>query len=433
MCATISIQTIYKLSRFTVSKEGRKMNEKIIVVLLALLGCLFPILLNIFKRKSSTNEIPDNVKDVYDEETYGKWRSYKAEHSRLDLISGIVSLVVTIALLATNCFSMFASLFPDVFAWQIISVILLDAVVSQIFGVIFSYFSTMVIEQKYGFNKSTVKTFVIDKIRGFIVSLLLSLAIAFLLAGLHTWLGDALVIILSAVLFAFSLLISFLYPVLSRIGNKFTPLEEGEHRTKLMELLTSHGYHVRDIKVMDASRRTTKLNAYFTGFGSSKTIVLFDNLVNAMTTEEICAVFAHELGHGLHKDVLKMQIMNIGNFLLMALAAWISVRELGIHQTFGFADINYGFAYILTGVFLSLIQPLTSLLVNAYSRRAEYRADKQAVSEGYGVAMVGALKKLARENFSELAPTRISVMLEYSHPPLSERIKALEELNKKEE
>ena len=404
------------------------MYGKIIVILLALLGASFPILLNVFKRKSAKNEIPDNVRDVYDGESYAKWRSYHAEHSRLDLISGIVTLIVTVALLATNCFSAFASLFPDVFAWQIISVLLLDTLVSQVIGTVFSYISTMKIEQKYGFNKSTVKTFVMDKIRELILSLIFAFAIAFLLAELHTWLGDALIILLVVVLFLFSLLISFLYPVLSRIGNKFTPLEDGELRTKLMDLLTSHGYRVRDIKVMDASRRTTKLNAYITGLGVSKTIVLFDNLVKVMTTEEICAVFAHELGHGLHKDVLKSQVMNVGNFLLMAVAAWISVRELALHQAFGFEELNYGFAYVLMGVFLSLVQPLTSLLINFYSRKAEYRADAQAVSEGYGEAMVNALKKLAKENFSELAPTRISVLLEYSHPPLSDRIRAVEEL-----
>ena len=128
-----------------------------------------------------------------------------------------------------------------------------------------------------------------------------------------------------------------------------------------------------------------------------------------------------------------MQIMNLGNLLLTAIAAWISVREPVIHEAFGFDDINYGFAYILTGVFLSLIQPLTSILINLYSRKAEYRADKQAVSEGYGEAMIVALKKLARENFAELAPTRISVLLEYSHPPLSDRISSVERLNKEKE
>ena len=402
------------------------MKERLLIILLACLGGLYPILLNLFKRRSAKNPIPENVSDVYDAETYTKWRSYKAENSRLDLISGITSLVITVAMLLTDVYSAFASLFPQTMMWQVIAVILLESVVSLIVGVVFSYYSTMVIEEKYGFNKSTVKTFIIDKIRGFIVSLLLSLFLAFLMAWLHTWLKDYIIILFTAALFVFSLLVSFLYPIFSRIGNKFTSLEEGELRTKLMELLTSHGYKVRDIKIMDASRRTTKLNAYFSGFGGTKTIVLYDNLVNAMTTDEICSVFAHELGHGLHKDVLKMQIMNIGNLLLMAVAVWISVREGALHTAFGFSEVNYGFAYILTGIFISLIQPLTGMVINAYSRRAEFRADKQAVKEGYGEAMIVALKKLARENFAELAPTKVSVLIEYSHPPLSDRIAAVE-------
>ena len=411
------------------------MKEKIFIILLAVIGSMYPILLNLFKRKSAENPIPDNVKDVYDDETYIKWRSYKAEHSRLDLLSGIVSLVVVVILLSTNAYAHFANIFPPHPAWQIVAVILFDTVITQIVGVFFSYYSTMIIEQKYGFNKSSVKTFIIDNIRGFIISLILGLFLAFLMFGLHMWLKDYIIILMTVVLFLFTLLISFLYPVISRLGNKFTSLEDGELRTRLMELLQSHGYKVRDIKVMDASRRTTKLNAYFTGFGSSKTIVLYDNLVNSMDTEEICAVFAHELGHGLHKDVLKMQIMNIGNLLLMAVAIWFCIREGNLHTAFGFGEVNYGFAYILTGIFIALIQPLSSMVINAYSRKAEYRADKQAVAEGYGSAMINALKKLARENFAELAPTKISVLLEYSHPPLSERIAAVEDTlsNKGEE
>ena len=177
---------------------------------------------------------------------------------------------------------------------------------------------------------------------------------------------------------------------------------------------------------MDASRRTTKLNAYFTGFGKLKSIVLFDNLVNAMSTDEIVAVFAHELGHGLHKDVLKQQIMNLGNLLLMAIAVWLTVREPAMHEAFGFAEVNYGFAFVLLGGLLGLIQPLTGMAMNAYSRHAEYRADAQAVKEGYGEALIGGLKQLAKENFSNLAPSKALVVLEYSHPPLSERIAAIE-------
>ncbi len=402
------------------------MELKIIVLAIVLLKGIYSVILNLFERKSAKNPIPENVSDVYDEGTYLKWKNYQAEHSGLELISDIVSLVIALAMLATNVYAGFASLFPATPLWQVISVVLLETVVDTVVGIFFSYRSTMVIEQKYGFNKSTVKTFVIDKIRGFIVSLLLGLFLAFLIFGLHQSFGDAVIIFFAVAMFLFSLLLSFLYPILSRIGNKFTPLPEGELRTKLMELLTSHGYKVKEIQVMDASRRTTKLNAYFSGIGSTKTIVLYDNLVNAMDTDEICAVFAHELGHGIHKDVPKLQILNIVNMLLMAVAVWISVREGGLHTAFGFEGVNYGFAYILTGIFISLIQPLTSILVNAVSRRAEYRADEQAVTEGYGRPMITALKKLARENFAELAPTRMSVILHYNHPPLSERIAAVE-------
>ena len=198
----------------------------------------------------------------------------------------------------------------------------------------------------------------------------------------------------------------------------------------VMNLLTKHGYQVKAIEVMDASRRTTKLNAYFTGFGKLKTIVLYDNLVNAMSTEEICAVFAHELGHGLHKDVLKQQIMNFGNLLLMAVVVWLAVRDPQMHTAFGFEGVNYGFAYVLAGIGLGLTQPLSSMVMNAYSRHAEFRADRQAVQEGYGKAMVTALKKLAKENFAHLAPSAINVVLEYSHPPLHQRIAKVEEAEK---
>lgn len=405
------------------------MELRLLIILLVVISTANSVILNLFKRCSATNPIPDSVKDVYDDESYEKWRAYNADHSRLDLISSLIAGAVNILLLATNVYASFASLFPsDWFGYKVLAVILLDTLVGELVRLGFSYYSTFVIEEKYGFNKSTKKTFVIDKIRGFIINFLLMTFLAMILALLHGWLGDALIILFTVVMFLFGLLISFLYPILSRIGNKFTSLEDGELRSRLMELLESHGYKVRDIKVMDASRRTTKLNAYFTGFGSTKTIVLFDNLVNAMTPDEICAVFAHELGHGINKDTLKMQIMNIGNFLIMAVLAWVGVSFADMHLVFGFSGINYGFAIILVGIFLSIVNPFSAMVINAYSRKAEYRADRQAVMEGYGEAMIMALKKLAKENFAELAPTRISVLLEYSHPPLAERINAVNSL-----
>lgn len=399
-----------------------------VVILLSVLGAAYTTLLNVVRYRSAGNPIPANVADVYDAETYQKWRAYSGEHSRFDILSGIVSALVSVILLCTDVYSAFASLFPSGMFMQLFSVVLLETLVEFVVGVVSNYVSTMIIEQKYGFNRSTIKTFVTDELRGLLINFGLSLFLAWIMSVIYTALGDWIILLFAIVVSVIFLMISFLYPILSRVGNKFTPLEDGELKEKLMTLLTEHGYKVKAIEVMDASRRTTKLNAYFTGFGKLKTIVLYDNLVNAMTADEICAVFSHELGHGLHRDVIKQQLMNVGNMLLMSIMIWITVREPLLHTEFGFAEVNYGFAYVLAGIGLGIVQPITGMLMNAYSRRAEYRADAQAVKEGYGEAMVTALKKLAKENFAHLAPSALNVVMEDSHPPLSRRIEEVEKL-----
>ena len=399
---------------------------KFAVIGVALITFIYRLVLNIVQYRSANNPTPQNVADVYDTETYLKWKKYSAENSILSITFCVVSFAATLCLLFTNAYSAFASLFPETVFWGLFAVIVLETGIDTLFSIINGYISTMVIEEKYGFNRSSLKTFVFDIIRNTLLEFGLSLGMVCALWGIHKAFGDLLILLFAATLFVFSLAVSFLYPLFSRIGNKFTPLEDGELKDRLMSLLTDHGYKVKAIEVMDASRRTTKLDAYFTGFGKMKTIVLYDNLVNSMTSDEICAVFAHELGHGLHKDVLKMQIMNFGNLLIMACVVWLAVREPALHVAFGFETINYGFAYILLGLGLGLIQPLTGLVANAYSRKAEFRADRQSVKEGYGEAMITALKKLYRENFAHLAPSKLNVVLGYSHPPLAQRIEAVE-------
>lgn len=403
------------------------MNYKVLFLILFTLTHLYQLVLNVVQHRSANNPTPANVADVYDDATYQKWRAYHGEKSRLDILRTGVSWVLTMALLLSNAYAWAAGLFPAGAFWQMLAVLLFNALAETVVFLGFSWVDTMVIEQKYGFNRTTKKTFAIDQVRNFLIELVLGTVLMGLLIVIHKAMGDWMILLFAGVVFAIGLCISFLYgPVFSRMGNKFTPLEEGELRTKLESLLTKHGYQVKAIEVMDASRRTTKSNAYFTGFGKMKSIVLYDNLVNSMTPDEICAVFAHELGHGLNKDVLKQQIMNMGNILLMALAVWLTVRTPAMHEAFGFVGVNYGFAFILLSGLLGLIQPLTGMGMNAYSRYAEYRADQQAVKEGYGEALIGGLKKLARENFSNLAPSPALVVLEYSHPPLAQRIEAIE-------
>lgn len=404
---------------------------KLLIILVSLIGGLYGIILNIVQHRSASNLTPENLADVYDAETYIKWKKYSAEHSRLAIVSSIITGIIMLSLLITDAYAAFASLFPSDEVVQILAVLLLETAISTVVGTVESYISNMVIEQKYGFNKTTMKTFVADRIRSLILNFVLSIALAYSVYGFYSLAGIWMIPIFAGAVFLFSLLITFLYPIFSRIGNKFVPLEEGELRESLMSLLTKHGYQVKAIEVMDASRRTTKLNAYFTGFGKLKTIVLYDNLVNAMSADEICAVFAHELGHGLNKDVPKRQVLNVGNMLLMGAVAFLAVSAPEMHTAFGFETINYGFAYLLMGIGLGIVQPFMGIIMNASSRAAEYRADRQAVAEGYGPAMITALKKLARENFAHLAPSKINVVLEYSHPPLADRIAAVEKEIKK--
>ena len=389
---------------------------------------LYNLALSVLKAASSKNPVPQNVSDVYDPGTYGKWRAYHAEKSRLSIVTSSVSFVLDLLLLALNVYSSFASLFPENPTTQLFSVFLLSSLTSLPL-IPFEYWDTMVIEQRYGFNRTKKSTFWIDRIKEFVISLLVMTGIGALLMWTHRLLGDWLILAFAVIMTLFALAVAFLYPLLSRVFNKFTPLEDGELKDRVTALLSSHGYKVRAIKVMDASRRTTKSNAYFTGFGKMKTIVLYDNLVKNMSTDEICAVFAHEMGHGLHRDTLKNQILSFVQMAILSVLAWLTLRTGEIFTQFGFSAVNYGFAVILImSVEFALIAPLFGLLVNALSRRAEYRADRQAVSEGYADALISALKKLSRENFSDLAPSPVVVKLEYSHPTLSQRIDAIEKL-----
>ena len=401
------------------------MNYKLIVLILLTVEYLYSLLLIVFRIRSMKNPVPANVADVYDPDTYRKWRNYKGEKSRLSVISETASFIIAFLLMALDAYAAFAGLFPQTLFLQMLAVLLLGAL-SELPLIPLSYYDTMGIEEKYGFNRTTRKTFCLDQVKGFLIGLLISLIIGSLLLWIHQALGDLMIVVFAAAVTALILAIAFLYPFLSRIFNKFTPLEDGELKEKLTGLLEKHGYKVRAIQVMDASRRTTKSNAYFSGFGKMKTIVLFDTMLEQLTTDEICAVFAHEMGHGLHKDTLRNQGLSFLQMLVIGVLAWLTLRTPELWPAFGFDSVNYGFAMILImGVEFALIAPLFGLLTNYLSRRAEYRADQQAVQEGYGEELISALKKLSRENLSDLAPSSLLVKLEYSHPTLSQRIEAI--------
>ena len=401
------------------------MNFKAIALVILFVVYLWNLFLNLLKARSAKNPIPANVSDVYDGETYQKWKAYNGEKSRLSVVESTVSFLVEVCLLVFNLYAAFARLFSDNTVQQLFAVLLLSAL-TDVFLLPTRYYDTMRIEEKYGFNRTSKKTFWLDQVKQFLIGLGFMTFIGWLLMAAHQWLGDWLILAFAGGMTAVMLFFSFLYPFFSKIFNKFTPLEDGELKDRITALLEKNGYKVRAIQVMDASKRSTKSNAYFTGFGKMKTIVLYDTLVQSMTADEICAVFAHEMGHGLHKDTLKNQILTFVQMLILGVLAWLTLRTPDVFQAFGFDRVNYGFALILImSVEFALIAPLFGLAVNWHSRRAEYRADAQAVKEGYGNALISGLKKLAKENFADLSPHPLLVKLEYSHPTLSQRIDAI--------
>ena len=401
------------------------MTYKIIIIVIAVLGSAFSLVLEYVKYRSAENPTPKELSDVYDVSTYERWKKYSSEHSVLNLISTAAISVISIILLVTNVYAAFASIFDNVI-WDLYSVVILETAVGAVVGFVKKYFETMVIEQKYGFNRTSVKTFIFDGIKMTFGQFGLSVFLVAIIFLFHSGLGDWMIIPVIVALYVLILVVNLLYPVMRRLGNKFTPLEDGELKDRLTLLLERHNYKVKDIEVMDASKRTSKLNAYFTGAGKSKRIVLYDNLVNSMSTDEICAVFAHELGHGLNKDVTIRKLLSLCNFTLLAVVAWAMVRDPELYVQFGFEKINYGFTFVVLGIVLGLLQPLLGMFINWVCRKQELLADSQAVKEGYGVSLVSGLKKLAKENFAHLSPSRMNVVLEYSHPPLADRISAVE-------
>jgi STE24 endopeptidase len=398
---------------------------KIIALVLLGITFLFSLFVDIKHYLGRKRPIPEEVNDVYDHETYHKWMAYSADKTKVKIISSIITFAITFTLIITDVYSLVSKSISNSYLSTFV-VLGIYVGINLIIGIIFDYIYKIRIEGKYGFNNSTSRTFIGDCIRKIIITVILFAGLTSLFICIYEAMGDYILILFSAIVFAIILIIAFLYPLLSKVSNRFMPLEEGELRTRLIELLTKNGYQVRDIKVMDASRRTAKSNAYFTGFGKTKTIVLYDNMLKALTDDEIVAVFAHEMGHGLHKDTTKRMPLTILMILILVALAWLLVKFPVICQSFGFNGVNYGFAVVLLfECLVPVIMTFLNIPVLILSRRAEYKADEVAVNEGYGEQLITGLKKLTKENLADLNPDPLVVALSYSHPTLNQRIQKI--------
>jgi STE24 endopeptidase len=380
-----------------------------------------------------SNKLPEELQEIYDAEKYKKSQDYQKVNQRFSLLTSTLSFVAMMLMLLLGGFAFVDNFVRQYTVNPIVMALLFFGIigfVSDILSTPFSIYDTFVIEQKFGFNNTTVKTFILDKLKGWLLAIILgSIFIALFIliynkTGINFWWIAWLVF--SAISIFFSMFYSNL---IVPLFNKQTPLEEGELRTAIEVFSNKVGFKLNNIFVIDGSKRSNKANAYFTGLGSKKRIVLYDTLIKDHTTEELVAVLAHEVGHYKKKHTLKGIIISLleTGMMLYILSWFISnpvlSEALGTKQSFHIAIIVFGILY-------SPLSMILGLAMNVLSRKHEYEADKFAGENYNAESLKSALKKLSVNNLSNLKPHPAYVFFHYSHPTLLQRLAALNQLNK---
>ena len=380
-----------------------------------------------FKNAQHFNDIlPDEVADVYDNEAYLKSQSYKKINFTLSTLTSSFSVIITLLFFFLNGFETVDIFARSISHNNIVIALLFFGIImlgSDIISTPFSYYKTFIIEEKFGFNKSTKKLFWLDKLKGLLMmtivgGLILSLIIWFYeLTGTQFW------IYTWALVAVFTVFMNLFYSTLIvPLFNKQTPLEEGELKAAIEKFAGKVGFKLDKVFVIDGSKRSTKANAYFAGFGKTKRIVLYDTLINDLSTEEIVAVLAHEVGHYKRKHV----VFNLfSSVLLTGLTFYILSLFIGndlLSQALGVNQPSFHIALVAFGILYSPISEITGLAMNFISRKFEYQADNYAKEHFGALPLISSLKKLSKNSLSNLTPHKTYVFMHYSHPTLRERI-----------
>lgn len=378
-------------------------------------------------------DLPEEFSGYYDREKYRKSQEYLKENTRFGLITDSIATPVTIAFILLGGFNLVDQFARSFHLGTIPTGLIFAGVLmlgSQLMAIPFSIYSTFVIEEKYGFNKTTPRTFVLDILKAWVLTaviggILFSAVLWFFKeAGPWAWAYCWIAVTL------FQIFLLFVAPVvIMPIFNKFTPLEDGELRAAIEEYAKKQDFKLKGVFTMDGSRRSTKSNAFFTGFGRFRRIVLFDTLIEKQTADELVSVLAHEMGHYKKKHILKSIVISILTTGLMFYILSIFMNNRELFAAFRMQHISIYASLFFFGFLYAPIEIVLSIFGNILSRRHEYEAD------GYAVAtyrkpqsMITALKKLSVDNLSNLTPHPLKVFLTYSHPPVLERIRAIRRL-----
>ena len=374
-------------------------------------------------------KLPDEVSDVYDQEQYQKSQAYKKVNYKFSIITSSFSLLLILGMFFLEGFSFADHLARSLTSNPILLAIVFFGMLMFAFDLInipFSLYDTFVIEEKFGFNKTTPRTFVLDKIKGWMLSALIGgglLAVViwfYQLTTIYFW------ILAWVFVSLFSIFMTMFYSTLIvPLFNKQTPLEEGELRSGITKLCEKVGFRLRNVYVIDGSKRSTKANAYFSGLGAKKRIVLFDTLIDELSLDEILAVLTHEIGHYKKKHTLTNVILSIVQSGIILYIFSLLVGNPLLSEALGVSETSFHIALITFGFLYSPISTILGLGMNIMSRKHEYQADRFAGEKYKPGALIDALKNLSRKNLSNLTPHPVYVWFNYSHPTLLQRIRTL--------
>ncbi|MEI6892698.1 MAG: M48 family metallopeptidase, partial [Pontiella sp.] len=397
----------------------------IFILILLIFSWLLSLIVETLNVRNVSTHIPDEFHGIYDDEKYAQSQRYLKETTRFDQIQSVIMLPLTIAFILLGGFRVLNNVATATAEHMIVQGLVFGGLlilISQLVSLPFSLYSTFVIEEKYGFNKTTAKTFFVDLLKGLLLTILLGAPIFALVLWIFSSVANAWLWAWGA-LSLIQLLVMFIAPVaILPLFNAFTPLEDGELRSAIEDYAAAQKYTLSGIFKIDGSKRSTKSNAFFTGFGKTKRIALFDTLIENHTTEELVGVLAHEIGHCKRGHIKKGIIIAMATTLLMFFILSLFITQSGLYQAFGIEDTPLYAGLIFFGFLYAPISMILALLGNLLSRKHEFEADAFAAETTQAPdIMINALKKLSVDNLSNLTPHPLKVFLEYSHPPVLER------------
>lgn len=412
------------------------MDAGIIFLLIVIILCLEFVFERVLERlnlRHMSPELPGALKGIYDESEYARFQAYKKEHARLDSRNAVFSFVVLLGFLLSGGFGWYNGLivsFTGNMIWQTILFVMGLSVVSTILDLPFDYYGTFRIEEKYGFNKTTKKTYWLDTLKSLLLSLILGSILLALLVWFYIWAGTYFWVYAWGAITLFSLFMSMFYSqLIVPLFNKQIPLQQGSLRDKIQEFAYKAGFKLNDIYVIDGSKRSTKANAYFTGLGPKKRIVLYDTLIEELNEEEIVAVLAHEIGHYKKRHTQKSML---GSILQMGVMLWLfslCVNYPALSIALGGDQAYFQLGLMGFAVLYSPISMILGVFGNKFSRKNEYEADAYAATHYEGKYLISGLEKISVKALSNLTPHPFYERIFYSHPSLLKRIQAINEIH----